>query len=171
MDTKLLKSKDMGMAPLIGGTQGARRATGVPPAATWVEGQNPSLSNPEVCEKRPRRKFTAKYKLDILEKADKCTQLGQTGVLLRKEGLYSSNPSTLEKAKGKRAFRSHVFQETGSEGKREKPLAQKVAELERENERLKQKLKKAETIIDAQKNISDILGISQEPTEDERRNS
>jgi len=90
-----------------------------------VEGQNPSLSNPEVSEKRPRRKFTAKYKLDILEKADKCTQLGQTEALLRKEGLYSSNPSTLEKAKGKRAFRSHVFREMGSEGKREKPFGSK----------------------------------------------
>jgi len=50
-------------------------------------------------------------------------------------------------------------------------LTQKVAELERENERLKRKLKKAETIIDVQKKISEILGISQEPTEDERMSS
>ena len=67
METKLLKSKDMGTVPLIGGTEGARRATGVPPAATSGEGQNRSLPDPEVPEKRLRRKCTAKYKLDILE--------------------------------------------------------------------------------------------------------
>ena len=50
-------------------------------------------------------------------------------------------------------------------------MTQKVADLERENERLKRKLKKAETIIDVQKKISEILGISQESTEDERRSS
>ena len=47
--------------------------------------------DPEVVEKKRRRKFTAKYKLRILEEADACTQAGQMGALLRREGLYSSN--------------------------------------------------------------------------------
>ena len=34
--------------------------------------------DPEVPEKKPRRKFTAKYKLSILEKADKWKQPGQS---------------------------------------------------------------------------------------------
>ena len=39
--------------------------------------------------------------------------------------------------------------------------------VSRENERLRKKLRKAEIIIDVQKKISEVLGISQEPTEDE----
>ena len=46
--------------------------------------------NPEVLEKPVRRRFDAKYKLRILELADRCTEVGQLGQLLRREGLYSS---------------------------------------------------------------------------------
>jgi len=50
--------------------------------------------DPEVPEKTPRRRFTAKYKLDVLKKADACTHATDLGALLRREGLYSSNLST-----------------------------------------------------------------------------
>jgi cell shape-determining protein MreC len=46
------------------------------------------------------------------------------------------------------------------------PLAQEVARLQRDNERLKKKLKQAETIIEVQKKISQILGISQDHDEE-----
>ena len=36
-----------------------------------------------------------------------------------------------------------------------------MAQLEKENQRLQQKLKKAELIIEAQKKMSEILGIAQ----------
>ena len=46
--------------------------------------------DPEVVPKAQRRIFTASYKLWVLEEADKCReQPGQTGRLLRREGLYS----------------------------------------------------------------------------------
>lgn len=38
-----------------------------------------------------RRVFTAEYKRDILRQADACTQPGEVGALLRREGLYSSH--------------------------------------------------------------------------------
>jgi transposase-like protein len=41
-------------------------------------------------EKSVRRRFTAPYKLRILEQADACRQSGQLGALLRREGLYAS---------------------------------------------------------------------------------
>jgi hypothetical protein len=47
--------------------------------------------DPEVPEKKRRRKFTAKYKLSILSQTDSCTEPGQIGDLLRREGLYSSS--------------------------------------------------------------------------------
>jgi hypothetical protein len=42
-----------------------------------------------------------------------------------------------------------------------------VAELEKETERLRRKLKRAETIIEFQKKISEILGIPQEDLPEE----
>ena len=171
MEEKLLESRDMGIVSPAGGTEGARRATGVPPAAAASGGNIRSVPDPEVPEKKPRRKFTAKYKLDILDKADKCTEPGDIGVLLRKEGLYSSYLTTWNKQKENGLLEVMSPKKRGRKEKEKNPLAQKVAKLERENERLKGKLKKAEIIIDVQKKISQILGISQEETEDERRSS
>src|SRR5919201_2406511 len=50
-----------------------------------------AVPDPELVEQAKRRKFTAKYKLEILEQADACTQPGQIGELLRREGLYTSH--------------------------------------------------------------------------------
>lgn len=47
--------------------------------------------NPEVPEKAIRRRFTAAYKLQIVEEADRCKEAGALGELLRREGLYSSH--------------------------------------------------------------------------------
>jgi len=168
MEKKLSESRDMGIVSLTGGTEGALRATGVPPAATASEGPICSVPDPEVSEKKPRRKFTGKYKLEILEKADKCTEPGQIGVLLRKEGLYFSNLSTWRKQRENGLLESMSPKKRGRKAKEKNPLTSKVAGLERENERLRKKLRKVEVIIEVQKKISEILGISQEPTEDER---
>src|SRR5262249_56241551 len=47
--------------------------------------------DPEVVPKASRRTFSAAEKLRILNEADACTQSGQIGALLRREGLYSSH--------------------------------------------------------------------------------
>jgi cell shape-determining protein MreC len=47
------------------------------------------------------------------------------------------------------------------------PSAEKISRLEKENQRLKQQLRRAEIIIDAQKKISEILGIEQNPEDTE----
>ncbi|MBW1699134.1 MAG: transposase [Deltaproteobacteria bacterium] len=104
----------------------------------------------------------------MLEKADKCTEPGQIGVLLRKEGLYFSNLSTWRKQRENGLLESMSPKKRGRKAKEKNPLTSKVAGLERENERLRKKLRKVEVIIEVQKKISEILGISQEPTEDER---
>jgi transposase-like protein len=72
----------------------ARKATGMTLATDGTEESQMSPPDPEVPEKRPRRRFTAKYKLQILQEADACTGPGQLGALLRREGLYSSNLTT-----------------------------------------------------------------------------
>ena len=130
-----------------------------------------SRPDPEVPEKKHRRKFTAKYKLQILQEADACSKPGQIGVLLRREGLYSSNLTTWRKQRDEGLLDALSPKKRGRKEKEKNPLAPKVAELEKENERLRKKLRKAEIIIDVQKKISEILGIPQEPTEEERNNS
>ncbi|HDH04762.1 MAG TPA: hypothetical protein ENH01_03490, partial [Nitrospirae bacterium] len=69
--------------------EGARRATGVPSVSSTS-----SPPNPEVPEKKPRRKYTAAYKLRILKEYDACNVPGEIGSLLRREGLYHSNINT-----------------------------------------------------------------------------
>lgn len=130
-------------------------------------GEQPSRAkgndiDPEVQEKKFRRKFTAKYKLEILEKADACTQPGELGVLLRREGLYSSNLTTWRRQREQGLLDAMSPRKRGRKKAEKNPLAQEVARLQRENEKLKNKLRKAETIIDVQKKVSEILGISQE---------
>jgi transposase-like protein len=121
-----------------------------------------SPPDPEVPEKKSRRKFTAKYKLRILAEADTCTRSGQLGALLRREGLYSSNLATWRRQKEKGVLKAMTPKKRGRKRKEENPLTQKVVQLEKENRQLQQKLKKAELIIEAQKKMSEILGIAQD---------
>ena len=44
--------------------------------------------------KATRRRFSARYKLRVLEQADGCEESGGVGALLRREGLYWSNLQT-----------------------------------------------------------------------------
>jgi transposase-like protein len=55
------------------------------------------VPDPEVVPGAKRRQFRAKYKLRILAEADQCTQRGEIGALLRREGLYSSHLTTWRK--------------------------------------------------------------------------
>ena len=59
------------------------------------------VPDPEVVPKAKRRMFSAKYKLRILEEADSCTEAGQVGALLRREGLYSSHLTTWRRQRDK----------------------------------------------------------------------
>jgi hypothetical protein len=52
------------------------------------------VPDPEVLPKAKRRNFTQKEKLHILQLANECTQHGQVGALLRREGIYSSYLTT-----------------------------------------------------------------------------
>ncbi len=145
--------------------EGARRATGVTPSGAPREVPRIMPSDPEVPEKKPRRKFTAKYKLEILDKADRCTHPGQIGALLRREGLYASNLTTWRNQRDKGLLEVMSPKKRGRKKTEKNPLAREVARLQRDNERLQKKLKQAEIIIDVQKKISQILGISQDHNE------
>jgi transposase len=133
------------------------RKTDRPP----IVGNDATRPDPEVCEKKPRRHFTAAYKLRILKEFDACTQPMEKGALLRREGLYHSNICTWSRQREKGELQGLSPKKRGRRAKGVNPLAKKVTQLEQENRRLNEKLRKAETIIEVQKKISEILGIPQ----------
>lgn len=118
--------------------------------------------DPEVPAKARRRKYTAKYKLAILAQADACSKPGEIGALLRREGLYSSNLARWRQQREAGTLAALTPKKRGRKPGRVNPQAKRVAELERENARLREKLEKAETIIEVQKKLSQLLGTEPE---------
>ena len=118
--------------------------------------------DPEVPAKARRRRFTAKYKLRILAKADRCSKPGDVGKLLRQEGLYSSLLARWREQREAGALAALTPKKRGRKPRPVDPQAKRVAELERENARLRQRLEKAETIIEVQEKLSLILGMEEE---------
>jgi transposase-like protein len=116
-----------------------------------------------VAEKPERRRFTAKYKLDILRQADACTEPGSLGALLRREGLYSSNLNTWRRQRDEGTLSALEPKQRGRKALKPDPMALENERLRKENARLGKRLKQAELIIDVQKKVSQILGITLEP--------
>lgn len=124
-----------------------------------------SVPNPEVLGKPLRRRFTAEYKLCILKEVDALTDSGQIGALLRREGLYSSHLATWRRQREAGTFEALRPKKRGRRGRRRDPVIRENEQLRRENDRLARRLKKAETIIEIQKKISELLGIPLSPPE------
>jgi len=124
--------------------------------------------DPEVLPKAKRRNFTASYKLWVLEEADKCReQPGQIGALLRREGLYSSHLTTWGRQREAGQMNGLKPQKRGRKLDEE---SAEINQLRRENTRLTRQLTQAELIIEAQKKLSEILGITlEQPRDDARR--
>jgi transposase len=116
------------------------------------------VADPEVPEKALRRRFTAEYKLRVLQEADACSEPGEIGALLRREGLYSSHLVVWRRQRAEGTLQGLRPRKRGRKPQPTNPLAKKVAEVERENKRLERRLKQAEMIIDVQKKVSQILG-------------
>lgn len=126
------------------------------------QSQKPELqavADPEVSDRPRRRKFGAKYKLEILREVDSCTEEGQIGAILRREGLYSSHISKWRQAREAGDLLALMPKKRGRPRKPSDPLKPEVDRLERENAKLQEELRKAQLIIDVQKKLSEILNI------------
>ena len=115
------------------------------------------VPDPEVVPRAKRRQFSAKYKLQILDEVDQCDQPGQIGAVLRREGLYSSHLTTWRR---QRAAGQLEGLHPKKRGRKPDPQAAELARLQRENEQLKARLQQAETIIEVQKKLSQMLGLA-----------
>lgn len=110
-----------------------------------------------------RRSFTAEYKRNILRQVEGCTEPGEVGALLRREGLYSSHLTQWRQARERGELAGLRGEKRGPKGGKKMVSAREVERLERDNEQLKQELEKARTIIAFQKKLSEMLGIEMKP--------
>ncbi len=130
-------------------------------AATRREAASPRVGrsrDPEVAAVAQRRRFSDEYKLRILSEIEE--NPGTAGVILRREGLYSSNLSRWR----------HWRDRMGTEKKPvsdNKRMHNEMAKLQRENARLTMKLKKAEGLIELQKKTSELLSMMSRSENDE----
>jgi len=113
----------------------------------------------EVSAKATRRRFTAEYKRRILKEADSCTQPGERGALLRREGLYSSHVTTWRAQQRRGELAGLSAKRRGPQSRRPDPRDRKIAEQEREIARWKARAERAEALVDLQKKVSELLGI------------
>ncbi len=113
-------------------------------------------SSAEVVGVARRRVFSAEYKRRILEEVDRARP-GEIGLILRREGLYSSQLGNWRK------WRSGVTakKKTGKEAQ----LLSENKRLEKENAKLKLKLRKAEAMLELQKKAHEIMGYDDETEE------
>jgi len=127
------------------------------------------MPDPEVSERPVRRRFTAEYKLRIVEEANAATEPGAVGALLRREGLYSSHL-----VDWRRQYRTGALRNLAHPRGRPapNPLAKENERLRQQNRRLERRLATAERIIEIQGKVSELLGIPlAQPSDDDESGS
>ena len=117
--------------------------------------------DPEVPARPKRRTYTEAYKRRILDALDAATRPGEKSALLRQEGLYSSTLTEWRRARA-----GGVLGEVKLGRPPKDPRDVELEKLRRDNQRLEEKLQRAQLVIDVQKKVSELLGVLQ-PTEEE----
>ena len=113
------------------------------------------MPNTEVVAKAKRKRFTATEKLRILREVEACRGSGEIGALMRREGIYSSYLTTWRK---QRELGELDGLSPHKRGPKPNPEAIELAKLRREHERLQERMRRAELIIDVQKKVARMLG-------------
>ena len=122
---------------------------------------------PEVAEGPARRQFTAPYKRRILKEADAAKGAGELGSLLRREGLYRSQLSLWRAQVADGSLAALEPKTRGRKPDVKNPLVAQVAELERAKKRLEARVEQLLMLIDVQKKIANLLGMSPAACESE----
>ncbi len=126
------------------------------------------MPDPEVRERPVRRHFSAEYKLRIVAEAERATEPGAIGALLRREGLYSSHL-----AEWRRLHRAGALQALARPRGRPRPnpLEAEVERLTRRTVRLEADLARAHKVIEIQGKVSELLGIPLARSDDDASGS
>src|SRR4030043_2088107 len=148
--------------------EGGRMATGISSGGrTRGRAGLSVVPDSEVPEKAVRRRFTAEYKRRILREAESCKEQGQVGALLRREGLYSSNLTSWRHQAERGTLDALSSKKRGPKARKPDPSVRRITEQEKEIQKLRVRLKKAELIIEAQKKITEIFQFPCDQKEEE----
>jgi transposase len=133
------------------------RSAGEPNGGADNRAAEAAVADPEVLAQPKRRRFTAAYKARIVEEAQRCTEPGEIGALLRREGLYSSALTQWRRQYQAGALKGLKDDKRGRKRTRD-ARDEELQRLQRDNERLNKKLRQAELIIEIQKKVAAMLG-------------
>ena len=137
-----------------GAAQQARRARQAPPAVIA-----PPIGTEVV--PRPKRRFKSKSdKRRIVAEADACTLPGEVGLLMRREGIYSSNLCNWRKQIRDADASALDTKKRGPKPNLELAEARRDEQHKRELAALQSQLDKALLIIDVQKKVSMLIGLT-----------
>ena len=121
----------------------------------------------EVLARAERRRFTVEYKRRILQEADSCSQAGELGALLRREGLYSSHLAAWRSARARGELSGLSPKKRGPRALAPHPDAKRILQLEREVRRLRARAQRAEALVELQKKVAALLGNDLPPSGEE----
>lgn len=138
-----------------------------PDDAGLVEVAEPDRPDPEVPARAKRRRFTARYKQEILTAYDAAAD-GEKGALLRREGLYSSHIVDWRRARDEAGLSGLAVPRGRKPRDRQ---AEQIARLEAEKLCLEQELAKARFVVDVQAKLSALLEMLSESRDTERRST
>ena len=111
---------------------------------------------------KSRRQFTAAYKQKMVDAAARCTQRGELGALLRREGLYASHIAVWRAASERGEFADAPVRR-GPKPAAPNALMHRVAELERQVQRQTARAERAELIVEVQKKVTQLLDLGPTP--------
>jgi transposase-like protein len=122
--------------------------------------------SPEETLPPKRRRYTLAFKLRIIEQADACTLPGALAMLLRREGIYFSTLQDFRKQKARGDLGAHPGATRAARSiVPDTQTLKDLAASERDNRRLRRELEKARALLDLQKKVSELMGLSLEPQE------
>jgi transposase len=124
------------------------------------DGPRAAVPDAELVERATRRRFSAEYKLQVLQQAEACTRPGEIGALLRREGLYTSHLTAWRKQREQGALAALGRRRGRPKGDGREA---QVAALRARAERAEAELEKARRVIEVQGNVSALLGELLEP--------
>ena len=116
-------------------------------------------------DRRQRRRFTAEQRARILAEADQCTERGQLGVLMRREGIYSSQLSKWRARRAQEGATGLANQRPGR--KPVKDAKDRLIEKQgKQIERLERETRIQKGLIELQRKAHEILGVALPRIED-----
>ena len=160
LNHKNLVSSFINIIPVEEAVLGSEGERSEPERSRTASSTGHETPDPEVVGRPVRRTFTAAYKRRILAEVDGAREAGAVGQILRREGLYSSHLTCWRRGRAAADEAALVPKKRGPKPAAKNPLLAENVELKREKVRLEKKLRRAELMLDFQKKVSQILGIT-----------